>query len=171
MKYKTLILIVILFLQSCCYIKNGAPTPKIETPKGYDQIKSITLSDYAYYNVLGRKICNYESDRTVAVGLELISASNSTFDENCWRNELPSVDWSHYDAVRCFMGATSYTVYAAMNYKVFISHEKKEILIKSTVTRSGACGSDNEDYSWTKVLKIPKVPKGYIIRVERDLPD
>lgn len=158
--------LLLVSFSSCCYLKNDAPTPKVETPKGYDQIKHTQLADIQFNIFTGTVGCEYKSDNKGGSQLIHITNDNNTFDQECWTNELPTVDWTQYDVVRCFLGSASYTVYADMRYKVFISHETKEVLIKSSVTKSGACGSDNEYYSWIKVFKIPKVPVGYTLRVD-----
>lgn len=158
--------LLIFTFSSCCYLKNDAPTPKVETPEDYDQIRHTELN-YTKFNTLTANVgCNFQSENNTGSDLIHISKNNSTFDEDCWTNDLPSVDWEQYDVVRCFLGGASYTVYASMKYKVFISHKNKEVLIKSSVTKSGACGSENEYYSWTRVFQIPKVPKDYTLRVE-----
>ncbi len=158
--------LLLITFSSCCYLKNKAPTPKVETPKGYDKIKHSQLPDLQFNPFTGTVGCHYLSDTEDGFQLIHITNTNATFDENCWKNDLPSVEWDKYDVVRCFLGSASNTVYADMAYKVFISHQNKEVLIKSSVTKSGSCGSENEYYSWTKVFKIPKVPQDYTLRVD-----
>lgn len=168
--------IFLLGINGCCTAPEPV-VPAIETPSGYDLLNTSKFETDISNMAMALSWCTRDSGKT-NLGDSQWHAEKSIFYlpdtlnkpvTQCIRGHLKGFDFDQYDFLYVYHGSVNDIVRSAMDFRLFINHEKKEILLKSIVVGTGGCsGSGLSGRSYYSVLQVPNLPAGYTFKSSRN---
>jgi hypothetical protein len=174
--FKTFIYLVLglLFLESCCTAKDPV-VPAIEPPDTYDVLKTSSYESDAEFLNFHLSSCSGDTSAQNNAALFWhadgkifhLSDTTSLAASKCIAKYTKDFNFEKYDFLYVYHGSINNVVRWDMDYRLFISHKKKQILLKSIVVGTGGCaGSGLRGRSYYSILQVPKLPSGYTFRAE-----